>query len=267
MLWPACRRFLPVLIVLIAVEGDASAQDLSRHFIGIQGTFVLLNGQTGDYIRHNSQRAAERFAPCSTFKIPNSAILLESGAAPYPEYVLPYDPALNQTIREWARDHSLRSAFKSSVLWYYQALARRVGLPTLNRFVKQFTYGNQNTSGGLDTTGVPFWVDGSLRISADEQVEFLKRFHEGRLRLSTRTTALTKQIMIAEDTPRWRLSAKTGACQPKGEDVVLWYVGSVERAGSVSYFALNMGDTNYDRLFSERVTKARAILTELGILD
>ena len=71
-----------------------------------------------------------------------------------------------------------------------------------------------DTRGGLDKTGVPFWVDGTLRISANEQVAFLKRLYEGRLGLSDRTTRLTKEIMVAEETPTWRLSAKTGACQP-----------------------------------------------------
>ena len=124
---------------------------------------------------------------------------------------------LKQTNRDWARDHTLRSAFRFSVLWYYQTLARRAGLPVETRLVQQFHYGNENTRGGLDKTGEPFWVDGTLRISANEQVEFLRRFHEGRLGLFDRTTRLTKDIMVAEEGSGWRLSAKTGACHPTGE--------------------------------------------------
>ena len=66
----------------------ASAQDLNRHFDGIAGTFVVLNARTGEYLRHNPERAAERFAPCSTFKIPHTAILLETGAAPDPDHLV-----------------------------------------------------------------------------------------------------------------------------------------------------------------------------------
>ena len=151
-------------------------------------------------------------------------------------------------------------------VWYFQTLARLAGTATLNRFV-QFGYGNQNTSGGVDKTSWPFWLDGSLRISADEQVEFLRRLRSGRLGLSARTTDLTRQIMIAEETPSWRLSAKTGACRPEGEKVVLWYVGFVEPGTADYYFALNMGDESYDRLINQRIPKARAILKDLGILD
>ena len=53
------------------------AQDLDRHFAGIDGAFVLLNGRTGETVRHNAERAAQRFAPCSTFKIPHTAVLRE----------------------------------------------------------------------------------------------------------------------------------------------------------------------------------------------
>lgn len=46
-------------------------------------------------------------------------------------------------------------------------------------------------------------------------------------------TQITKQIMFAEETPAWRLSAKTGAYHPVGEDTANWYVGYVEKGGDV----------------------------------
>jgi beta-lactamase class D len=105
-----------------------------------------------------------------------------------------------------------------------------------------------------------------LRISANEQVDFLRNFHERRLGLSSRTTALTQEIMLVEETPGWRLSAKTGACQPSG-DTSNWYVGYVERASTVYYFALQLGAVDYGRAFEERIPITRAILTELGVLQ
>jgi beta-lactamase class D len=135
------------------------------------------------------------------------------------------------------------------------------------QFIHQFDYGNKDVHGGLDEMGNPFWIDGSLRISANEQVDFLKRFYEGRLGLSDRTMRMTKEIMLAEETPTWRLSAKTGACQPTGEDTMNWYVGYVEKNDGVYYFALEMGDKDFGRAFSERVSKTRELLTDLGVLQ
>jgi beta-lactamase class D len=258
------RTVFAVVCLLAAVP--AAGQDLSKHFQGIDGTFVLLDGQTGAVTRWNAARAEQRFAPCSTFKIPNSAILLETGTAPDPEFVVKYDPALKASREAWRRDHTLRTAYRDSVLWYYHALARKAGLPAVARLVKQFGYGNADTSGGVDGAR-PFWIDGSLRISANEQVAFLKRLHEDHLGLSERTARLTKAIMIAEQTPAATLRAKTGACQPHGDpQVTVWYVGYVEKPAGVWYFALEMGDTDFGTVFDQRVTKSRAILADLGIL-
>lgn len=255
-----------VVPAMLGVAQMPSRPDLARHFKGLNGTFVLLNGTTGEYIRYNPTRAAERFAPCSTFKIPHTAILLESGVAPDPTFTLAYDPALKQP-NNWARDFDLRGAFKASALWYYRAMARRLGMPAEREFVERLQYGNAATSGGLDAPGWVFWIDGSLRISPNEQVEFLRRLYEGRLGLSERAVRLTKDIMLAEETASWRLSAKTGACQPSGEDTSNWYVGFVEKRDAVYYFAVQMGDKDYGRAFSERISISRAILSELGILD
>jgi beta-lactamase class D len=258
-------RALLAALFLAAAAPSAAAQDLARHFQGIDGTFVLLDGRTGAFTRWNAARADRRFAPCSTFKIPNTAILLETGAAPESDVVVKYDPALKASREVWRQDHTLRSAYKESVLWYYHALAKKAGLPAVARLVTQFGYGNADTGGGV-AGGRPFWIDGSLRISANEQVAFLKRLHENRLGLSERTARLTKEIMIAENTPQGTLRAKTGACHPAGDDqVTLWYVGYVEQPAGVWYFALELGDKAYDPLMDQRVPKARAILADLGV--
>ena len=78
---------------------------------------------------------------------------------------------------------------------------------------------------------------------------------------------LTKEIMVAEEAPGWRLSAKTDAYHPAGEGTSNWYVGYVEKGGAVYYFALQMGGKDYGRAYSERIPISRAILTELGILN
>ena len=258
------RAILTVLCLIAATP--AAAQDLARHFQGIDGTFVLLDGQTGAFTRWNAARADRRFAPCSTFKVPNTAILLETGAAADPDFVVKYDPALKASREAWRRDHTLRTAYRESVLWYYHALSRKAGLTAETRLVKQFGYGNADTSGGV-AGDRPFWIDGTLRISANEQVAFLKRLHDEQLGVSARTDALTKEIMIAEQTPQGTLRAKTGACHPAGDaQVTLWYVGYVEKPAGVWYFALELGGKAYDPLMDQRVPKARAILADLGIL-
>jgi beta-lactamase class D len=59
--------------------------------------------------------------------------------------------------------------------------------------------------------------------------------------------------VVAEETASWRLSAKTGACQPAGQNTSNWYVGYVEKAGVVYHFALRIDAPNYGRAFQERM--------------
>jgi beta-lactamase class D len=263
-------RLALLLVCALLWVGQTPANppvDLSSHFSGLDATFVVLDGTTGTYVRHASERARRRFPPCSTFKVPHTAILLESGVvAAATGDPLVYDATLKQPS-QWARDFDLTGAFRASALWYYLAQARALGMDAESRYVKQLEYGNQQTSGGLEGADGPFWVDGSLRISADEQVQFLQKLREGRLGLSARTTALTRQIMLVEETPGWRLFAKTGACRPAGEQTSNWYVGYVERGTATYYFALHIGADDYGRAFTERIPAARRALTALGILD
>lgn len=258
-----CARADERVALADQAQGIDTTRDLSGYFAGLDGTFVLLDAASGQYVRYNARRAGERFAPCSTFKIPNTAILLESGTARDPAHTLAYDPAFNEPSH-WARDFDLQSAFKASAMWYYRQMALMLGLESQQKFLEQFGYGNADVSGGLQA---PFWVDGSLRISPNEQVDFLRAFYEERLGLSERTTQLTKAIMLVEKTPAWRLSAKTGACRPDGEETSNWYAGYVEKNENIYYFAIQLGAPEYGRAYEERIPITRRILTDLGIID
>jgi beta-lactamase class D len=80
--------------------------------------------------------------------------------APDPEFTVRDDPELKISSPDWARDHNLRSAFKFSVVWYYQEMARRAGADRMAQLVHQFGYGSKDTSGGVDK----FWL-GSTCVS------------------------------------------------------------------------------------------------------
>jgi beta-lactamase class D len=257
------KRLVPfVLMSFIANAGT----DLAPYFKGLNGTFVLYNSATRTYIRYNEARAAQRFSPCSTYKIPNSLIALETGVVPDAEFVIPYDanrdPRQPGWPSEWPRDHTLRSAFQFSVVWYYQEVARRIGMERMTRFVRQFQYGNQDVSAAIDR----FWLGSSMRISADEQVAFLESFRHQRLNISTRTTDIVKEIMVADRGPGWVLRAKTGACRDDRAEGVVWYVGIIEKQDNTFYFAMNLGGPDLSALTPLRIAKAREILAALDVL-
>jgi beta-lactamase class D len=233
---------------------------------GTDSAFVLYDAARDRYVRFDEARCRERLTPFSTFKIPNSAIGLETGVIQDPEALVRWDqekhPAQSHWPEAWPRDHSLRSAYKASVVWFYQDMAERIGPERMAKYVRRFGYGNQDTSGGITR----FWLASSLRISADEQVRFLRALHDGKLGLSPRTTATVKDIMVQEKTPDYTLRAKTGG-GPKGPGKALgWYVGWVETRGNVYFFALNTDGPGYDAIKDKRIDLTKAALRAAGVL-
>jgi beta-lactamase class D len=156
----------------------------------------------------------------------------------------------------------MRSALPASVVWYYQELARRTGPERMQGYVSRFDYGNREISGGIDQ----FWLTGGLRISPEEQVEFLRRFYFGELGVSERSTRIVKELLVLEETPTYRLSGKTGWVGLEEPPDIGWLVGYLERGEKVYFFATNIDIvTNADG--EARLTITKAVLRELGLID
>jgi len=225
---------LAVVVLAAPAAGEDVEKDLGHHFPGFRSSFVLRDVAGGRTVRHDAPMARARTSPCSTFKIPNSLIGLETGVIPDASFVLKWD-GVRRPREEWNRDHDLRSALKHSVVWYYQKLARRVGPERMQQWVSALRYGNEDISGGIDR----FWLGPSLRISPDEQVDFLARLHAGQLPVSARSLAIVKDILVQDQPgPGIVYRGKTGSCQdPGASDPHGWWVGSVEQEGRLHLFA------------------------------
>ncbi|HEY0079020.1 MAG TPA: class D beta-lactamase [Pyrinomonadaceae bacterium] len=273
----------PLFIVLLVVSGaactraqnlNASAartadEDLSRFFKNTEGAFVLYDMKRDRYLRYNEARCRVRFNPKSTYKIPNSLIGLESGVIADLNFVIPWDrqkyPPDDWTTEpfiHWKQDHTLRTAFQHSVVWYYRELAKRVGPERMKRYVDSFDYGNRDISGAIDQ----FWLNNTLKISANEQVEFLKKLYTYRLPVSKRSIDLVKEIMVRERTPLYTLSGKTGGGSIENRNALGWFVGYVETGGNTYFFATNIEGENYLAIRDKRIELTKQILSHLGHL-
>jgi beta-lactamase class D len=77
----------------------------------LEGTFVLNDLAANQLVVFNRARAAQRFVPASTFKIPNSLIGLDCGAVQDVDEILPYG-GQPQPFKQWEHDMALREAIK-----------------------------------------------------------------------------------------------------------------------------------------------------------
>ena len=67
-------------------------------------------------------------------------------------------------------------------------------------------YGNQDICGGIDV----LWLRRGLRISADEQIDFLRRLESGDLPFSDRVMSIVRRIMQTEAGEEYVIRSKTG---------------------------------------------------------
>ncbi|MEM8614547.1 MAG: class D beta-lactamase [Cyanobacteria bacterium P01_H01_bin.105] len=244
-----------------AVAQIAQAADFSQHFqeLGIEGSIIIYDLNQDRTYQHNSERNVTPYLPASTFKILNSLISLEAGVIASDLAILTWD-GTERSIPAWNRDLNLRTAFQVSAVWFYQVLARRVGHERMQQWVASAAYGNQ-TIGSTDDIDT-FWLNGDLRITPQEQIQFLRRLHSDDLPFSGNTLAAVKDIMVVEQTPDYTIRAKTGwAYVPK----IGWYVGYVEQNDNVYFFATNI-DIRDETDLKMRLEVTRRSLETLQLL-
>jgi len=223
--------------------------------------FLLYDLGVGEVRRSPAEACSTRVSPASTFKIPHALAALDSGVVAGPDVRFAYDASwakswVTPDVPEiWKRDHTLATAMRYSVVWYFQRVATMLGPDREHAYLAKFKYGNQDSSGGLTT----FWLDEPLRISPDEQEGFLVRLYENALPVSKAAMKTVREILIQPpgvvvnalgehpfDAP-WPagtvVSAKTGS-----GDEVRWLVGHVERGHRSWVFASCVVGTDLDPL-------------------
>lgn len=230
---------------------------------GVEGAFVVYDRNERIFVRYAPERANHRFIPASTYKIFNSLVALETGVVDGVETVVPWDSVPHQ-FSHWNRDHDMRSAFRYSVVWYYQELARRIGPDRMRAFVERENYGNEDIGGEIDQ----FWLTGDIRISPNEQIDLLRKLYNDELGFSRATMQSVKDIMVIARTSEYALLGKTGwSYLDEGRSQVGWFVGWVERDCNVYFFALNLETSDPDFPMGRARQKiAYEILREMDVL-
>lgn len=262
------KTFFTILLIgfffsqLSNINAQIDSVDISEYFDNHDGCIVIYDKTRELYFRYDEKRCSERFLPASTFKIPNSLIGLETGVIKDAEFVIKWD-GIKRWNADWNKDHTLRSAIQSSCVPYYQELARRVGRERMLKYIDAISYGNGKIGEKIDT----FWLDNSIKISADEQIEFLKRFYDYNLPFSNRSIDIVKEIMSEEIYQASKLKFKTGSGQKEDGTWLCWLVGYVEKGKDVYFFAFNIEGKTFDKTSSLRNKASRELLKKMSIIN
>lgn len=249
-----------LMVLHVTLFGDdATLQNLFKTY-NVEGTMLIESLDGKERYVYNEQRAKAKLSPASTFKIPNTLIALQEGVIDANSLIL-WD-GVERSIPSWNQDQNLSLAFKRSCVWCYQTFARSIGLGKYTSYLQALHYGNAKTGNDVEH----FWLDGELRISAYEQVDFLKKLYASALPFSQTHLDTLKTIMIDEQTATYTLRAKTGWAVPNNAEHHGWYVGYVESQQGVYFFATNLITPKSDVL-PLRKTMSLEALRAKGILE
>lgn len=236
--------FVP-LVSTYAADGnryqwDASTEaitytDLSSYFGNYNGSFVLYNMAKNSWNIYNEENATMRVSPDSTYKIYTALFGLENGIITPKNSFMEWNNEI-YPFEAWNADQNLQSAMDSSVNWYFEAIDKRLGASTVNSYIQQIGYGNENISGDSSS----YWMQSSLKISPVEQVALLKALYQNSFNFTPANINTVKNSIHLSASGSGDFYGKTGTGRVNGQDINGWFIGFVENQHNVYFFATNI---------------------------
>ena len=202
----------------------------------------------------------DRNPPCSTFKVPLALMGFDSGILKdkdFPKWVFKkeyennfqswYKPEMGIKYG-WHGEHTPASFLQKSVVWFSHKITKELGKEKFQEYVNKLNYGNKDISGtpGKDDGLLNSWLETSLKISPQEQVELLEKMLATSLDVSKNAQIKTREIMVKKDPEGqpiewngWKVYGKTGG----GTGCNRWFIGWVEKGEDKIIFAQYIGLT------------------------
>jgi beta-lactamase class D len=239
-------RLLASAAAFVFTVGHVSLVGLSRESVQapassrLESCFLLFEIGVGPLRRDPAEACRTPVTPASTFKVPHALAALDAGVVKGPDEVFRYDGS-GQWPESARRDHTLASAIRNSVVWYFQRVAQRLGPQRETDYLKRFAFGNMDASSGLTS----FWIGGSLLITPEAQQAFWIKLWKNQLPISPSAAEAVKKMLeepsgvvmnAAGAQPfggPWpadvTVSAKPGSATDRSGRGVRWLAGHVTR--------------------------------------
>ena len=235
---------------------------------GVTGTFGMFDNGQGSFTIYNLRRFRDSaYTPASTFKIVNSLIGIETGRVKDDSTVFIWD-GVHKGRDECNQDMSMYRAFRLSCPPWYQQLALRIGKDTMQHWLDTLGYASKNgrfvIGNNLDT----FWLDNSMKITADEELGLVKKLYFDQLPFQKRSQQIVRRMMLWENNAAYKLSYKTGWGDLENGHALGWIVGWIEENSHPYFFALQLESANPSiDMRTVRINLLKAILKKMGFME
>ncbi len=219
----------------------------------VQGSIAILNNQMGDITVYNMEADTQRISPGNSFKIAEALIAVESSKLT--------DTTSKLLIANRAGDSiSLRSAFDNNDTAFFVKLSDMIGKDAMNLWIDSLHYGNKKIS-----SDSPYWLNGTLKISPDEQLGLLYKIYFDKLPMQKYAQEVVRELMLKEDNTLYKFSYMTAPATNNKNQPTAWVCGWIEENLHVYFFTciVNSNDPGKD-LEKTGLSIVRKILTSKG---
>lgn len=167
--------------------------------------------------------------------------------------------------KNWYIDHTIKTAMKYSVNWYFSELLEQIGHANIIEYLDKLDYGGESNLPGNSL----FWYMSKLKISGVEQVEFIKNIINQNCNGISKDAQLnTKQIFPVKTENNYSIYGKTGTGQIADNRYIGWYVGFIETKTNSYSFALNIFANDVNKIpGSLRQEMVKDIFTKFHLID
>ena len=252
-------------------ENVSIRADFAQYFkqCGVEGSVVIYDDTKAMWIVSDTVDIKKETLPASTFKIINMLIALETGAIADERHVVKW-PGKTDTVKygyrpEIYHDMTVKDAFKVSAGWAFVEIAKTIDRRLYRKYLEASGYGNVN----LSENDTDFWNFGPMGISPLNQVQFLRKFYEGKLPFSKRNLEIVKGVMMTEQNPHYAIYSKTGWTMADQRNTG-WWVGYLKKQRGVYFFATRLLQdrrNNRDDFSACRKEITKSILRDLKIIQ
>lgn len=206
----------------------------------VEGTFGMFDNGKGSFNLYNVVRFRDSaYLPASTYKIINSLIGIETGRVKDTTVVFEWD-GLSHGRPECDKDMPMNQAFRVSCPPWFQQLARQIGKDTMQHWIDTLGYGRRYKAFKIQNNLDTFWLDNTVKVTADEQLGIMKKLYFNQLPFQDRTQRMVQGMMLQEKNANYSLSYKTGWGFTENGHSLGWIVGWIEENQHPYFFALQV---------------------------
>lgn len=246
------KKIFVLFLASVSVHAT-STQEYSQLFKNYHACYILYNLNEHKIVSEYNPNnyCNQQISPNSTFKIALSLMAFNQGVINQAT-VFKWDGKTG-AIPEHDKNQTANSWLKYSVLWVSQQITPQLGYARIKHYLAGLDYGNQNFNGdsGVNNGLTHAWLGSSLKISAMEQLSFLKAMLSNELPVSNEAVAATREnLYLGKLENGADFFGKTGSGRHGRNERLThpsklrdgWFVGFVQDGNQQYIFVSNLTD-------------------------